>query len=252
MTNIILNGCNGKMGQTISSIISKFEDLNIVAGIDKNLESKFDYPIFQDIASVNIQYDVLLDFSRPDALESLIDFSIKNSKSLILCTTGYTPEQLKYIEDSSKKIPIFRSANMSMGINVVSQILKAVTPLLYEDFDIEIIEKHHNEKVDAPSGTALLLADSIRSSIKEDTKIVNGRSGSSKRNHNDIGIHAIRGGNIVGDHETIFAGSGEIIEITHKALSREVFAFGALKACKFIKDKAPGLYDMSNMIKLNL
>lgn len=252
MTKIILNGCNGKMGQTISSSIAKFEDLKIIAGVDKNLECRFGYPVFSNIQEVDLDYDVLLDFSRPEALEALINCSIKNSKALILCTTGYSEEQLKYIEESSKKIAIFRSANMSIGINIISQILKAVTPLLYEDFDIEIIEKHHNEKVDAPSGTALLLADSIRNSIKEDTKIVNGRSGSSKRKHNDIGIHAIRGGNIVGDHETIFAGRGEIIEIVHKALSREVFAFGALKACRFIKDKTPGLYHMSNMINLNL
>ncbi|WP_040212015.1 4-hydroxy-tetrahydrodipicolinate reductase [Clostridium polynesiense] len=252
MTNIILNGCSGKMGQTISSVIEKFQDLKIVAGIDKNTESKFGYPVFQDVSEINFDYDVLLDFSRPDALNSLIEFSKKKSKPLILCTTGYNDDHLKIIEESSTEIPIFRSANMSLGVNIVSQILKAISPVLYEDFDIEIIEKHHNQKVDAPSGTALLLADAIRSSIPKETNLVKGRSGISKRKPLDIGIHAIRGGNIVGDHETIFAGSGEIIEITHKAMSREVFALGALKSCRFMKDKAPGLYDMNDMITLNI
>lgn len=252
MTRIILHGCNGKMGQTISSIVNASESYQIVAGIDKSLVSKFQYPVFDHIASVNIDYDVLLDFSRAEALESLLDYSKKTSKPLVLCTTGYSQEQLDYIDNLSKEIPIFRSANMSLGINVVSQLLKAITPLLYEDFDIEIIEKHHNQKVDAPSGTAILLADAIRGAIPENTEVVNGRSGHSKRKHNEIGVHAIRGGNIVGDHETIFAGSGEIIEITHKALSRDVFAYGALKACAFMKDKHPGLYDMSDLINLKL
>ncbi len=252
MTKILLNGCTGKMGKTISSLVKKHSNLEIVAGIDRNIEDNSDYKIYPAPRDVDIDYDVLLDFSRPDALEGLIELSIKRGKPLILCTTGYTKEQLDKIKDTSNKIPVFRSANMSLGVNLVSELLKIISPVLYEDFDIEIIEKHHNEKVDAPSGTALLLADSIRGSLKEDTNIIEGRHGIGKRKHNDIGIHAIRGGSIVGDHETIFAGKGEIIEITHKAISRDVFAYGALKACSFIKDKEAGLYDMTDVINLRL
>ncbi|MGM9973512.1 MAG: 4-hydroxy-tetrahydrodipicolinate reductase [Clostridiaceae bacterium] len=252
MTKILLNGCMGKMGKTITRLAEDNPDVKIAAGIDRNIPENNDYPVFSSVKDVNIDYDVLLDFSRPDSLHELLSFSIKNKKPIILCTTGYTDDQLKSIKEAAEVIPVFRSANMSLGVNIVSQLLKAVAPILYEDFDIEIIEKHHNEKVDAPSGTALLLADSIRSSLKEETNLVLGRNGNKKRENNDIGIHAIRGGSIVGDHETIFASKGEIIEITHKAISRDVFGYGALKACSFIIDKPAGLYDMNDVINLKL
>ncbi len=160
----------------------------------------------------------------------------------------YATEQIDKINEYSKRIPIFRSANMSIGINVINNVLRNISALLYEDFDIEIIEKHHNQKVDAPSGTALLLGDTIRESIKEETEYKFGRSGISKREEKEIGVHAIRGGSIVGEHEVIFAGNGEIIELKHTALSREVFAVGALKACKFICGKTPGLYSMDHVL----
>ncbi|OFI06124.1 4-hydroxy-tetrahydrodipicolinate reductase [Clostridium acetireducens DSM 10703] len=248
MTKIILNGCNGKMGKVISETVKKFENLSIVAGIDKNTSS-VDYPVFSNIKDCNIDADVLLDFSRPDSLKNLMDYAKLKNIPLIICTTGHSDEQLKEIENFSKELAIFRSANMSIGINVINNILKNISNLLYNNYDIEIIEKHHNQKVDAPSGTALLLANTIKNSIKEETSFIYGREGSSKKVHNKIGIHAIRGGSIVGEHEVIFAGQGETIEIKHTAISREVFAVGALKACEFMYNKAPGLYCMDDIIR---
>lgn len=252
MINIILNGCGGKMGKAIITSISNFPELNIVAGVDAHYKGAESYPIFENILKCNMDADVVIDFSRPDSLESIIKFCKEKKLPLILCTTGFSEEQVHIINDSSKYIPIFRSANMSLGINVVNSILKQVSSLLYDGFDIEIIEKHHNQKVDAPSGTALLLANTIKTSVTEETRFVNGRDGLAKRQHNEIGIHAIRGGNIIGEHSVIFAGQGEVIEIKHEALSRDVFAVGALKACVFIIGKIPGMYDMDDLIAESL
>ncbi len=189
-----------------------------------------------------------MDFSRPDALDSLIEYGKENNIGIVFCTTGYSDEQIKKINDLSKILPIFRSANMSIGINVVNNILKNISSLLYKNFDIEIVEKHHNQKVDSPSGTAILLADTIKDTIPDNIEFVNGREGIKKRVHNEIGIHSIRGGSIVGEHEILFAGQGETIEIKHTAISREVFAIGALKACEFMYKKNAGLYNMDNVI----
>lgn len=248
MINILLNGCGGKMGAMISQTVKNFPDLNIAAGVDKNSLTR-DYETFSSIQEVNVKADVVLDFSRPDSLEDLLNYSKEKNIPLVLCTTGYTKEQLSTIDMASKQQAIFRSANMSLGINLINNLLKKISPILYKDFDIEIIEKHHNQKVDAPSGTALLLANSIKNSIPETTEFIYGREGIAKRNPLDIGIHAVRGGSIVGDHEVIFAGQGEIIELNHYAMSREVFAVGALKACQFISGKAAGLYSMDNIIE---
>ena len=251
MTKIILNGCCGKMGRIIQDCCKNFNDLEIVAGIDK-FPSPSQFPVFKDIKDVNISYDVLLDFSRADALRDLISLTEKTKKPLVLCSTGYSKEDLDLINEKSKTLPIFKSANMSIGINLINSLLKKVTPLLYGNYDIEIIEKHHNQKVDAPSGTAVLLADTIKDSIKEETKFVYGREGNSKREENEIGIHAIRGGGIVGDHDVIFAGTGEVIELSHKAISREVFAVGALKACAYMSNiSKAGLYNMNDVLQLN-
>ncbi|KAJ50446.1 4-hydroxy-tetrahydrodipicolinate reductase [Clostridium tetanomorphum] len=249
MVKVILCGCNGKMGKVITETLNSFPEINIVAGIDKTSNSKVSYPIFDSIDQCSVESDVILDFSRPDALDSLISYCKRNNLPLVLCTTGYSQEQIDKITSTSKEIPIFRSANMSIGINIVNSILKNISEKLYKNFDIEIIEKHHNQKVDAPSGTALLLANTIKDSIPEKTEFNYGREGLSKRNPNEIGIHAIRGGSIVGEHQIIFAGIGETIEISHNAISREVFAIGALKACEFMKSKSVGLYDMDNVIK---
>lgn len=249
MVKIILSGCNGKMGKVISGLVANFPDLNIVAGVDKNTD-KSTYPVFSSIFDCTVDADVILDFSRPDAADSLIKYAKEKNIGVVLCTTGYTDEQLLKINEASKEIPMFRSANMSIGINVINNVLKNISALLYKNFDIEVIEKHHNQKVDAPSGTALLLANTIKNSVPEETIFVHGREGIAKRNHKEIGIHAIRGGSIVGDHEVIFAGQGEVIEISHYAISREVFAIGALKACEFMYGKEKGLYSMDDVVKL--
>lgn len=250
MVQILLNGCCGKMGKVLTDVISQFPELNIIAGVDKYpCENKF--PIFTSLSDVNVDYDVLLDFSRPSALLDLLSISEKMQKPLILCTTGYTPSDLDLINTKSNVIPIFKSANMSYGINLINILLKKITPLLYDNYDIELIEKHHNQKVDSPSGTALLLANTISNSIDTKTNFVYGRNGKNKRKKEEIAIHAIRGGSIVGDHEIVFAGTGEVIELSHKAISREVFAIGALKACEYMsKVKSPGLYNMENMLNI--
>lgn len=250
MVKIILNGCSGKMGRVVSKLADNSENISIVAGVDKN-GNKGGNQVFTDIGSCNISADVILDFSRPDSLDSLIKYGKNNNIGIVLCTTGYSDDEIKKIEDASKSIPVFRSANMSIGINVINNVLRNISSLLYKNFDIEIIEAHHNQKVDSPSGTALLLADTIRDSIDENIEFINGREGIKKRIHNEIGIHSIRGGDIVGEHEIMFAGKGETIEIKHTAISREVFAVGALKACEFICKRKAGLYSMDDIISIN-
>lgn len=248
MVKIILNGCNGKMGKVVASLAGNYENLAIAAGVDRDTNNTA-FPVFNNISKCNVEADVILDFSRPDAVNDLIAYAESKNIPLILCTTGYTDEQLSIIKAASNKIPLFRSANMSIGINVINNILRNISAQLYEDFDIEIIEKHHNQKVDAPSGTALLLGNTIKDAIDEETVYVHGRDGIAKRKHNEIGVHAVRGGSIVGEHEVIFAGQGETIEIKHTAISREVFAVGALKACQFMCGKRPGFYTMDDVIK---
>lgn len=251
MIKIVLNGCSGKMGKMITECTSQFKNLEIIAGIDK-FQSDLPYPIFESPQDLNLDYDVLLDFSRAEALHDLLNLTEKTQKPLVICSTGFTPEDIALINEKSKSLKLFRSGNMSFGINLISSLLKKITPMLYGNYDIEIVEKHHNQKVDAPSGTAIMLADAAKESIKDTTKYVYGREGNSKREENEIGIHAVRGGGIIGDHEVIFAGTGEVIELTHKAISREVFAVGALKACEYMAtvDKA-GLYDMNDVIGLD-
>ena len=249
MIKIILNGCNGRMGKTITELAKEYSNLQIVAGIDKYLVAETKpFPTYKEISDYTGDCDVVLDFSSPKSLPSLIKYCRARKIPLVLCTTGYNEEEINEIEALSKDLAVFRSGNMSLGINIISNVLKKISPILFRDYDIEIIEKHHNQKVDSPSGTALLLADSIKSSLKDEVKYVHGREGLKKREKNEIGIHAIRGGAIVGEHEVIFAGKGEIIELKHTALSRDVFAAGALKACEYMAGKGPGLYNMDNVI----
>ncbi|MDU5106238.1 MULTISPECIES: 4-hydroxy-tetrahydrodipicolinate reductase [unclassified Clostridium] len=249
MVKILLNGCCGKMGQIIVESSKGFPNIEIVAGIDKYPNDKNDFKIFNNVNEVNIDYDVLIDFSRPEALKDLLNLSITKNKPIILCSTGYNEDDLKLISEKSNIIPIFKSANMSLGINLINSLLKKIVPILYGNYDIEIIEKHHNQKIDSPSGTALLLADTIKDSLSNEIKYIYGREGIAKREKNEIGIHAVRGGSIVGDHDIIFAGSGEIIELSHKALSREVFAVGALKAAEFMSHIIlPRLYNMEDVL----
>lgn len=250
MTKIVLSGCCGKMGLMIRNCLSQFPDLEIVAGIDK-FPKDASFPIFENGDDVTTEYDVLLDFSRAEALNDLLQLTDKTKKPLVLCSTGYSPEELALINEKSTYLPIFKSANMSLGINLINSLLKKVAPLLYGNYDIEIVEKHHNQKVDSPSGTAILLGDTIINSLPEETFYKHGREGNAKREKAEIGMHAVRGGSIVGDHEVIFAGTGEVIELSHKAISREVFAVGALKACAYMNGKTePGIYTMDDVLNL--
>lgn len=251
MVKVLLNGCSGKMGKVITVLSNNFTKLQIVAGVDR-MKSDSEYPVYESIFDCKETVDVILDFSRPDSLDSLLEYAKASKAALVVCTTGYSEEQLLKIKESSKEIAIFRSANMSLGVNIINNILKKVSSLLYNDYDIEIIEKHHNQKVDSPSGTALLLANTIKNAIPEETTFLYGREGIAKRAHKDIGIHAVRGGTIVGEHEIIFAGQGETIEIKHSAISRDVFAIGALKACEFMCCKPSGLYSMDNMLESSI
>ena len=250
MVKILLSGCCGKMGTVISNLVSEFPNLEIIAGIDK-FPRELNYPVFTTPNDVNIEYDVLLDFSNVSTLHKLLELTEKTNKPLVICSTGYSQEDLDLINEKSKTLPLFKSANMSLGINLINSLLRKVTPLLYGNYDIEIIEKHHNQKLDSPSGTALLLADTIKDSISKETHYVHGRDGHKKREKTEIGIHAVRGGSIVGDHDVIFAGTGEVIELSHKAISRDVFAIGALKACEYMATvKDPGLYNMDDVLGL--
>ena len=250
MIKIIMHGCNGKMGQVICSLVEKDETCEIVAGIDlKNSNAKF--PVFTNISDCNIEADVIIDFSTATAVLEVLKFAKNKKMPIVICTTGLDGEIEKEIEELSKEIPIFKSANMSLGINLISNLLKRASAILNENgFDIEIIEKHHNQKIDAPSGTALLLADSINNSMDNKFEYVYDRAKKrEKRKKEEIGISVIRGGNIVGEHSVIFAGKDEIIEFNHFAYSKEVFAIGAIKASKFLAKKTAGKYDMQSIME---
>jgi 4-hydroxy-tetrahydrodipicolinate reductase len=249
MIKAIIYGSNGKMGQVLSKQIEIEEDIEIVAGVDRNAsEIKNAYPVYNSPYEYSGEADVIIDFSHPSYLTEMLEFSIGRKIPLVIATTGFSDEQLKEIEKASKEIPILHSANMSLGINLLSRILKSVSKLLSEDFDIEIIEKHHNKKVDAPSGTALLLANVINESLDNSKEYTYGREGkNAKREKNEIGIHAVRGGTIPGEHTVIFAGDDEIIEIKHTALSKNIFALGAIKSARFIVKAKEGLYTMDDI-----
>ena len=250
MVRMIMNGCNGKMGQTITNLAAEDKDIEIVAGIDAfNQESKT-YPVYGSLSECKEAAEVLVDFSSPKALDDVLEYCIGKNVPCALCTTGYTEEQLSKINEASGKVAILRSANMSLGINVLLKLLKEATKTFAPaGFDIEIVEKHHNLKKDAPSGTALALADSINEELNKEYEYVYDRSTrSEKRPVKEIGISAVRGGTIPGDHDIIFAGNDEVITFSHRAYSKGVFAKGAIEAAKFLKGKGPGLYDMSDVI----
>lgn len=250
MTKIILNGCNGKMGQVITRLASEEESLEIVAGFDIIKTKENDYPVFTSPDDFNGEADVVIDFSHPDSLENILAFCRKRRLPIIVCTTGLSNSQKNMMEAASKEIPVFFSANMSLGINLLIDLAKKATALLGDSFDIEIIEKHHNQKIDAPSGTALAIADAISEDMQNSAEYVYDRHISrKKRKKSEIGIHAVRGGTIVGEHTVLFAGNDEVIEIKHSAASKEIFAVGALKAAKFMKGKSAGMYSMNDLIR---
>ena len=250
MTDIILSGCNGHMGQTVSNVAAAADDVQIVAGIDVNTDNKNGYPVFSSIKDCDVKADVIIDFSSPVVLDDILAFGKKKKIPLVLCTTGYSKEQLEKISEAAKDTAILRSANMSIGINVLAKILKETAEkFIGSGFDCEIVEKHHRLKKDAPSGTALLLADAVNDGLSERLDYVYDRS---KRNEPrpdaEIGISAVRGGTIPGDHDVIFAGTDEVITFSHKAYSKAVFAKGAVKAAAFLKGKTAGMYSMSDVL----
>lgn len=254
MAGILLSGCNGKMGKAVTANVAVTSGAEIIGGIDIYAESLYGYPVFGSPAlipdEITKKADVIIDFSNPSALGGLLEYAVKNNIPAVICTTGLNDSQKALIKSAAEKIPVFFSANMSLGVNLVCELAKKAAAVLGNDFDIEIVEMHHNQKIDAPSGTALMIADAIKDELDGDTKYEFDRhSKREKRAKNEIGIHAVRGGTITGEHEVIFAGHDEIIKISHSARSKELFATGAVNAAKFICGKEAGMYDMSAMLK---
>lgn len=250
MTRVILHGCNGKMGQTISGLVAADDEIEIVAGVDARDDGKNLYPVFGSIAACTVEADAVIDFSVAAAVDGLLDYCAEHKVPCVLCTTGLSGAQLEKVEAVSEKVAVLKSANMSLGINMLLKLLKEAAQILSPaGFDIEIVEKHHNQKVDAPSGTALALADSINEQMGQAFTYVYDRSQvREKRAAKEIGISAVRGGTIVGDHDVIFAGADEVVTFSHRAYSKAVFGKGAIQAAKFLKGKPAGMYDMADVI----
>ena len=251
MVKVILNGANGAMGKVVADLISADPDMEVVVGVDRRSDMDAAFPIMDNINKVNVAADVVIDFSSVEAADELLDFIEQKKIPAVICTTGLSDTQIDRINELSSVSPILRSANMSLGINILSKVLAEVAPKLKKaGFDIEIVEAHHRRKLDAPSGTALLLADSINSSMDEKLEYTYDRSDRHEpRRENEIGISSVRGGTIVGDHDVIFAGEDEVISFNHRAYSRKIFATGAIAAAKFLLGESNGLYDMSDVIK---
>ena len=250
MVKIIMHGCNGHMGQVISGIVEKDPDAEIVAGIDIADQGKNSYPVFTDIDACQVEADAIIDFSSAKATDKLLEYSAARQIPVVLCSTGLSEEQLAKVEETSKKVAVLKSANMSLGINTLLKLVQdAAKVLATAGFDMEIVEKHHRLKVDAPSGTALALADSINEAMDNKYHYVYDRSQKrEKRDDKEIGISAVRGGTIVGEHEIIFAGQDEVIEFKHTAYSKAIFGKGAVEAAKFLAGKPAGRYDLSDVI----
>lgn len=250
MLKIIVSGCNGHMGQSVVNLCSGMDDVEIPCGFNRTPIAKNDFPVYSDPNEYTGEADALIDFSNPANLTALLYYCIARGIPAVLCTTGYSDEQLAEIEAASKKVPIFKSGNMSLGINLLMSLARKAAAVLGANFDVEILERHHNRKVDAPSGTALMLADAVASALPHESEYVYERhSVRQKRRREEIGISSMRGGTIVGEHEIMFAGPDEIVTLHHSALSRDVFASGAIAAAKFMAGiKTPGMYDMGDVL----
>lgn len=249
MTDIVISGCCGKMGRVVNDIISHREDVKTVGGIDKIATKYSDFEVVSAPSELSVKPDVIIDFSHPSALDGLLDYAKTNGTALVLASTGYNEAETAKIKSAAEEIAIFFTANMSIGINLLRELAKKAATVLGDQYDIEIIEKHHNQKIDSPSGTALMLADSINEAMDERyTYIYDRHNVRKKRDKSEIGILSLRGGTIVGEHEIVFAGRDEVITLSHSAASKEVFAVGAVNAAVFIKDKPAGLYSMADMI----
>lgn len=250
MTKIILNGCGGKMGRTIEDMVSRDDSVTIVAGVDLYSDKECYYPVFKTISECNIKADVVVDFSVVVAVPALLEYCVSTGTPCVLCTTGLDETMLEMVRKASEKVAILKSANMSLGVNLLIKLLKEASGILSDaGFDVDIVEKHHRLKVDAPSGTALALADAVRGEIGQEYEYVFDRSQRRvARPVTEIGISAVRGGTIVGEHDVIFAGDDEVITFTHTAYSKAIFAKGSLQAAKYLKGKTPGWYEMSDVV----
>ncbi len=247
MIRVLVNGCNGKMGQVVSDVVTKTPDIEMLCGVDKVDTGDNKFPVYTDTSAIERRPDVIIDFSIPEATFNILRYAKENKVPVVIATTGFTDEQNAKIKDLSNDIAIFKSANMSYEINLMRKIVAELSQKL-SNSDIEIVETHHNRKIDSPSGTALLLADSINAASDNSMEYVYDRhSKREKRTKKEIGIHSIRGGNEVGKHSVIFFGENESLEITHNVNSRAVFAEGAVKAAFFITHKESGLYDMNDL-----
>ena len=250
MLNVLLAGCNGRMGQVIATLAQGRDDVQIVCGVDTYDGITNSFPVYPDFQNIPFEVDVIIDFSHPSVLEGLLTFAVDNSVPCVLCTTGYSEAQILSINEAAKSVAVFRSGNMSLGINLLIEISKIAAKVFGTDFDIEIVEKHHNKKIDAPSGTALMIADEIATVTEYTPEYVYDRhSVRKKRDTKEIGISSVRGGSIVGEHDVIFAGDNEVLTISHQAQSRNLFAAGAVNAAIFLADKEPGNYDMSDLLR---
>lgn len=245
-----MHGCNGRMGQAIVGLISSDEDACIVAGVDKFDQGKNSFPVYESIEDCEIEADVIIDFSNSSAVNGLLDYAVRTKTPVVLCTTGLSDEQLDAVKSASEQVAVLRSANMSIGINLLLKLIRENAAVLRDaGFDTEIVEKHHRHKLDAPSGTAIALADAARDALGADYEYVYDRSERRmERPVKEIGISAVRGGSIVGDHDVIFAGTDEVVTLSHTAYSRNVFAQGAIAAARFLAGRAPGMYSMSDVI----
>ncbi len=241
------------MGGVVVNSALNNDNCKIVCGVDAFGENNYDFPTYKNFNEIKEEADVVIDFSNPACLNSMLDYCLANKTPVIICTTGYSPEQVKKINEASETVPVFYSGNMSLGVNLIIELAKQATKVLGNDFDIEIVEKHHNQKVDAPSGTALMIADAISGELEKEPQYVYDRHAyRRKRSDNEIGIHAIRGGTIVGEHDVIFAGHDEVVTISHQSQSKELFATGAINAAVFIVGKPAGMYNMSQMLSEKL
>lgn len=248
MTSILLNGALGKMGQAVEACVNSRDDVIINAGVDIAKGERI-YPVYSCFVDVQEQADVIVDFSNPLVLDDMITYALAHQTPLVICTTGFSEAQVEKIKAASQQIPVFYSGNMSLGINMLITLSRMAAKVLAPTFDIEIIEKHHNQKLDAPSGTAIMIADAIAEEAEGCNYVYDRHAYRKKRDHSEIGIHSVRGGTIVGEHEVLFAGHDEVLSIRHQAQSKGVFAAGAVNAAVFLKDKPAGLYDMSDLLR---
>lgn len=249
MTNILLCGCTGKMGRVVTELAAKRDDCQVIAGVDLSTDANIGFPIFAAAAEFTGKADVIIDFSHPSALEPLLRYAVGSQTPAVIATTGLGQDQLDLIHTASDRIPVFFSANMSIGVSLITELAEKAARVLGGSFDIEIVEKHHNQKIDAPSGTALMLANAISAELEKAPDYEYDRHAKrAPRGKNEIGIHAVRGGTITGEHEIIFAGHDEIVTISHSARSKQIFAAGAVNAAVFIKTKPAGLYAMKDLV----